>query len=100
MVNEVSATSGAEQDIPPISIVDKSSEPIDLSKITKRDLCKHCRKFSRSQFISFKTNLQGRYRIHPSVVSLQDSVRQGCYFCMFLWKQLGLPSASRYPGPR
>ncbi|KAJ4986488.1 heterokaryon incompatibility protein [Stagonosporopsis vannaccii] len=94
MPDEEPATSRAEEEILPTSIVDVT---IDLSRIARQGLCEQCRKLSEDRFMFWGMETQGRYTLHLSVLSLQDSVRRGCPFCMFLWKQLGVTSASRYP---
>lgn len=87
-----SVTCEAKNEMIPVVVIDESTEPIDLSKITKRGHCAQCQMLSKDWIISLDIKTRETYTHHPSVLSLQNSVRRGCSFCMFVWKQLDTSS--------
>jgi ankyrin repeat protein len=66
---------------------------IALSTIPKRTLCPPCLALPWQLFDTLTPHAPSYRefkRWHPSLTSLRNSVRNGCPFCMFFWKQLGI----------
>ncbi|CZR69841.1 uncharacterized protein PAC_19741 [Phialocephala subalpina] len=69
----------------------KYNPSLDVSTVVKRNLCKECAKISLEA-------LYPRFAVwRPSFSYLIDSARNGCPFCMFFWKQLGITKISIPP---
>lgn len=71
---------------------EKKSQALDLSLITRTHLCPTCARLPLEVFTK-KTQEEG-VSWHPSLLALQDSTRNGCPFCVFFWKQLGITTIS------
>lgn len=73
---------------------------VDLSVVEKKHLCKICEKglpLALFKPSSTSPRPHGRYQgkcWHRSLITLRDSALQGCPFCMFFWKQLGISKIS------
>ncbi|KAF2866648.1 ankyrin repeat-containing domain protein, partial [Massariosphaeria phaeospora] len=63
----------------------KEDEPLDVSTVTRGRLCGTCEKLPYEVFGSGRRNIE---TLHPSLTAVRDAAREGCSFCMFLWKQL------------
>lgn len=62
---------------------------LDVSKIAKVQLCSTCRGLPVAFFAAKWGSLHSP-KWHSSLNSLQASALNGCPFCMFFWKQLGI----------
>ena len=66
---------------------------IDLASITKKELCAYCRAIPFEVFDPDAPHNWDHRQFggwHPSLITLRDGTLQGCPFCMFFWKQLGI----------
>ncbi|KAB8224216.1 ankyrin repeat-containing domain protein [Aspergillus novoparasiticus] len=66
---------------------------LDVSTIAKRGLCSICsglplEVFTRPRWP--RRHHSDAFYFHPSLVSLEESARGGCPFCLFFWKRLGI----------
>ncbi|KAJ4345949.1 uncharacterized protein N0V89_012085 [Didymosphaeria variabile] len=68
----------------------KRSMSLDVSTITKAELCATCENLPAAFFTGQCPSWEDSPKWHLSLYSLQYSSRSGCPFCMFFWKQLGI----------
>ena len=67
---------------------------LDVSTIAKRGLCSICLRLPLEVFTSPRWRRRFHPWFHSSLVSLEESARGGCPFCLFFWKRLGISMIS------
>ncbi|KAL2860967.1 heterokaryon incompatibility protein-domain-containing protein [Aspergillus lucknowensis] len=71
---------------------------LNVSKVSKKGYVQFCARLTREIF-HWEGPESGewfgkRFLFHPSLTSLQQSARDGCPFCLFVWKQLTISTTT------